>query len=361
MENFQKFGYRFLNIETLGNCNMNCSFCNWDRRADKAAILPTETVYKLIDEAKKAKVESINFSQFNEPTLDKRLFEFIKYAKKLKLYVRLTSNGLLFANHRVFNGMTSNLSAPNHLTLSVQTLNKNEFSDVRGIKMNYEKYKFIIYKFISACIKKKINITMDMACNFLNKKKLLFRKILGFSVGDPSVPLSLDQVYPDLVDFLRGYEKFEKNYTFNESKLEDYFNNLKCDYRDQDSFEIFPNIDIKIKRFMYGQRLMDFQPYTGSFKCGHPILAVLASGDVVPCCHMSSPFFTLGNAKTNKISDLLDKNKSLICNIRTKEGRKPEVCKKCFGEKTKRAVVISRIKEKVSFQLSTGLLNHEKK
>ena len=40
-----------------------------------------------------------------------------------------------------------------------------------------------------------------MACNFLNKKKLLFRKILGFSVGDPSVPLSLNQVYPDLVDF----------------------------------------------------------------------------------------------------------------------------------------------------------------
>ena len=52
---------------------MNCSFCNWDRRADKAAILPTETVYKLIDEAKKAKVESINFSQFNEPTLIKDL------------------------------------------------------------------------------------------------------------------------------------------------------------------------------------------------------------------------------------------------------------------------------------------------
>ena len=85
MVDFQKFGYRFLNIETLGNCNMNCSFCNWDRRADKSAILPTETVYKLIDEAKKAKVESIFFSQFNEPTLDKRLFEFIKYAKKLKL------------------------------------------------------------------------------------------------------------------------------------------------------------------------------------------------------------------------------------------------------------------------------------
>ena len=137
--------------------------------------------------------------------------------------------------------------------------------------MNYEKYKFIIYKFISACIKKKINITMDN--NFLNKKKLLFRKILGFSVGDPSVPLSLDQVYPDLVDFLKGYEKFEKNYTFKESKLEDYFNNLKCDYRDQDSFEIFPNIDIKIKRFMYGQRLMDFFSLT----------LVHLSVDINPC------------------------------------------------------------------------------
>ena len=60
-----------------------------------------------------------------------------------------------------------------------------------------------------------MNITMDMAC-FLNEK-VVIEKILGFSVGDPSVPLSLDQVYPDLVDFLRGYEKFEKKYTFDES------------------------------------------------------------------------------------------------------------------------------------------------
>ena len=69
---------------------------------------------------------------------------------------------------------------------------------------------------------------------------------------------------------------------------------------------------------MYGQRLMDFEPYTGSFKCGHPILAVLASGDVVPCCHMSSPFLLLEMQKQTKFQ-ITDKNKSLICNIRTKK------------------------------------------
>ena len=73
------------------------------------------------------------------------------------------------------------------------------------------------------------------------------------------LPLSLNRSsILDLVDFLRGYESLKK-ITFNVN-LDDYFNNLKCDYRDQDSFEIFPNIDIKIKSYVW-PKIDGFWPY----------------------------------------------------------------------------------------------------
>jgi len=86
MLNLKKYGYKQLNIETLGNCNMNCQFCNWNARKDKETVMPKNIVYRLVDEASSLNsgCESINFSQFNEPLLDKRIFDFISYTKKKK-------------------------------------------------------------------------------------------------------------------------------------------------------------------------------------------------------------------------------------------------------------------------------------
>ena len=360
MLDLTKYGFKYLNIETLGNCNMNCKFCNWNRRESKESVMCDEAVYKLIDEAtsESSGCESINFCQFNEPLLDKRLFEFISYTKKRGMNVCLTSNGLLLGNEKILNGMLN--SGPDHLTLSVQTLNEKKFSDIRGIKMDFPRYTATIYKFLSAVKDTNMQVTMDMACNFLTPAKYLIRKFLGFSVGDPNAPLSLDDVYPDLSNFLKGLEAHDSTFTYDREALKEYFNSLHSDYREQASFPLTSNICIKIKRFMYGHRLQEFKPTTSNFSCNHPILGVLATGHVVPCCHMSSPYTSLGSIHSNSIEEVLESSSNQIKNIREKDGEKPLVCKRCFGEKTDRALKIIKWREKLDFDLGFHPISHTK-
>lgn len=356
--NLPKYGFRFLNIETCGNCNMNCKFCNWDSRSNKQAILDEITIHRLVDEAtaRDSGCEAINFSQFNEPLLDKRLFDFISYTKKRGMPVILVSNGLLLGKDKILEGMLS--SPPDELTLSVQILNQGEFGRIRGINMDLTYYTAIIYKFLSAIRDTNMQVTIAIACNFLTPKKRFIRHLLGFNMGDPNAPLSLDDVSPNLVRFLDGLQAHDSTFAYDLAAFNNYINSLDSDYRKQGSFDLASNIRVKIKRFMYGQRLMKFEPSESSFACTHPILAVLASGHVVPCCHMSSPFVSMGNVKDRAIEDILGDSAEFIHNIRGKNGKKPDVCKRCFGERTKRALWLIKMKEKFGFDTGFHPLRH---
>ncbi|MDC2966357.1 radical SAM protein [Alphaproteobacteria bacterium] len=361
MLNLKKYGYKQLNIETLGNCNMNCQFCNWNARKDKETVMPENIVYRLVDEAGSLNsgCESINFSQFNEPLLDKRIFDFISYTKKKQIFVKLTSNCLLLGNRRVLNGMINH--HPDQLFLSVQTLDKKKFSEVRGTNMSHKKYKEIIFRLLSNLKFKNCKITMDMACNFLNHKKKLIRNILGFNTGDESVPLSLDMIKDDLIDFLMDLQDYDKHFKFKKNEFEEFFESLSSDYRSQACYNITENIDIKIKRFMYGKRLVEFEPTNTPFSCKHPTIAVMATGHVVPCCHMSAPYSTLGSVKLESLGEILERSKKYIKNLRDVNLDKPLVCKRCFGEKTKRAVKLLSIREKIAPNIRFNVLSYADK
>ena len=358
MLDLTQYGYKTLNIETVGNCNMNCKFCNWDKRQNKQAVLDEEVIYSLIIEAveKNSGCNSINFSQFNEPLIDKRLFDFISFTKQNGMQVVLTSNGLLLGKQNVLDGILS--FPPDDLTLSVQTLNKKQFGYIRGINMDFTRYAEIIYGFLSAVRDTNTQVTIDIACNFLTHKKRFVRKVLGFNIGDPNVPLSLDDVYPDLFNFLEGLQSFDSNFSFDLMELKKYIGLIESNYQNQDSFELASNIRVKVKRFMYGHRLMEFEMTPSKFSCAHSILGVLASGDVVPCCHMSSPFVSLGNVSNQSISEILESSTELIRNIRSVEGKKPDICKRCFGEQTKRALKLIKLRQKFNFDLGFNLLKY---
>src|SRR3989338_5460946 len=96
--NITKYGYNILQVETSSSCNLGCAFCPYPLRNDQQSILPVDEVRKIIDSI--VQVESafkyICFSQFNEPLLDYRIFDFIKYAKEKNLPVLLITNGTLF-------------------------------------------------------------------------------------------------------------------------------------------------------------------------------------------------------------------------------------------------------------------------
>ena len=352
------YGYHTLNIETIAGCNMNCRFCSWDRRQNKQAVLPNAVVYRLVDEVipRTSGCVGINFSQFNEPLLDKRLFDFVAYTKERGIPVILVSNGLLLGNEKILEKMLR--TPPDKLTLSVQTLEPEMFGHLRGVNMDFARYASIVYKFLSAARNTSMQITLDMACNFLNSEKQLIRRLLGFSAGDPNAPLSLDDVYPNLSRFLEGLTTYDPAFDHDPERLRRYMKSIASDYATQPSYPLTQNIHIKIKKFMYGHRLQEFKPTMLKFACAHPTVGVLASGDVVPCCHMASPLASVGNVLDHSLEEVLKSSATLIKNLRGKDGAKPEVCRRCFGERTRRALLLIRLRQKFDFNFGFNPLRH---
>ena len=79
--------------------------------------------------------------------------------------------------------------------------------------------------------------------------------------------------------------------------------------------------------------------------CKSEILGILSSGSIVPCCLAYDDKIALGNIKNYKLIDVLKENEFLK-NLRSFEGKKHEVCQKCFGEPTKRGVIFRSIYNK---------------
>ena len=125
-------------------------------------------MYKFVDEASSLNsgCESINFSQFNEPLADKRIFDFISIQKKTNI---CKINLKLPALRKSKSFKRYGKSSPRSVILVCPYIDKN--FEVRGTNMSYKKYKEIIFRLLSNLKFKNCKEFMDMACNFLNHKK----------------------------------------------------------------------------------------------------------------------------------------------------------------------------------------------
>ena len=102
-------------------------------------------------------------------------------------------------------------------------------------------------------------------------------------------------------------------------------------------------MSLKIKPFLYGRRISEFYPINNNFSCDSKILAVLADGNVVPCCLTYDDTISMGKFKNNNLKDLLTKSENFLKNLRTNNQEKHDLCKKCFGEPTRRGATIRNI------------------
>ena len=87
---------RSVAIEINSACNRQCCFCPNHDHARKPAFLKKELVCKIIDELKDMKFKGVlSFQLYNEPLLDNRLVEFIKYSRKKlpSVFLFINTNG----------------------------------------------------------------------------------------------------------------------------------------------------------------------------------------------------------------------------------------------------------------------------
>ena len=279
------YGFNILQIETTAACNI-CSFCPYPLKDDKNSKLDLESIFNLLDQLdfSDERFKYLTFSQFNEPLLDGRIFDIMKYAKSKGPKILFITNGLLLNKEKNVKNLID--IAPD-IKISLQVLDSSKHKDARGLNMELEKYVKTITSFCKNIRETNINLTIDIGCNFNDKKISFFiRKFLGMQIGDPSVPQTKRDVLLQLNQYFKNFyeisdEKY-KSQMLEMIKFKESF--FKKSYIDQEGYNIFSNVKVKLKPFFYGRRISNFYAIDNNFKCDSKILGVLASGAVVPCC-----------------------------------------------------------------------------
>lgn len=81
-------------VETTNVCNLDCVFCNRIVMSRPVQTMKYEVFQKIVDEAVANNVYSMSLYMLGEPMMNKRIREFVNYAKKMGIpYVDISTNG----------------------------------------------------------------------------------------------------------------------------------------------------------------------------------------------------------------------------------------------------------------------------
>lgn len=93
-----------VNIETCSWCNLKCNFCPFSKYEREKKLMNWEIYTKIIDELSNIKYSgTIAFHLYNEPFLDKMLFERLRYAREncKNAFLLLDTNGTLLTEEKL--------------------------------------------------------------------------------------------------------------------------------------------------------------------------------------------------------------------------------------------------------------------
>lgn len=120
-------------IETLNICQGECKFCPYQniRAGEKTTFLNFERYKEMIKEISYYDVKRLTLFDNNEPLIDPRIYEFIKYAYDNLNDVELTlsTNGRLLSKEVLIKLKESGLT---HLYVSIPTVNKENYYHLMG-------------------------------------------------------------------------------------------------------------------------------------------------------------------------------------------------------------------------------------
>lgn len=123
---------RFVSLEAGSVCNQRCSFCPVSVNPRPPVSMPTELYERIIDEivALDQPIEAVAMNQYNEPTIDKRFVEQVKYLLDAGLPVAVFSNGTGLTPTKT-DALVA-MGGLHFLSVNISTLNRVEYREERG-------------------------------------------------------------------------------------------------------------------------------------------------------------------------------------------------------------------------------------
>ena len=230
-------------IETMGSCNARCIMCPNSKVVNRffqsPPILTSEVYKKLIDVISSHKVKTLALFCQNEPLLDKRIIEFINYAraKCQNTKISINTNAILLS-HEISDEILK--SGLDHITFSIHGWTEKTMRQVTTL--DFKTVLSNITYFIEKAINIKSHIEIGLNC----------LKTIYFTKHD----------YDFAFQFSRKY-----GLPFGLPKATNRAGNINTKF--------YPNLQVNPKKKIK-KCLVDNRPLTGT--------CILSNGEVVACC-----------------------------------------------------------------------------
>lgn len=280
----------YVELGLYGGCNHRCVFCAFDYLKYKPGRLKESCFKKFLSEAAKGGVKAILFSGEGEPLLHPKAAELIAFAKKKKIDVALSTNGVFLDR------LTSQKILPylSWIRVSLNAGSAKDYALIHGTSA--QDFQTVLDNLKNAVsIKKKNKYSCVIGVQLIllpdNSKEVfnLARRLREIGVDYLAVkpfsrhPLSINNAYTDI---------YRENYIFR-NKLKKYTN---------EDFEVI------FRQYAF-DKIDAAKPYK---RClGFDFIShITSSGDVVPCnAFVGKKEFVLGNICKSSLSDILKSRK----------------------------------------------------
>ncbi len=276
-----------IQIQTHSYCNARCIMCAYPDTVGtfKGGFMDEDLFVKIINECSKHQLEKIELFLMNEPLMDKRIADRIRYAKKKNpnTIISLSTNASLLdaglADKLIYSGL-------DWITLSVHGVSKEVYEKIM-VGLDHDKVFTNINTFLSKLKKSGKQIIVNLVCKeaLLSESEQELTKKYWGERGQ--------KIHMGLVNNRAG-------------NVEGY------DELVPQSFDVFPH-------------------------CTRPFwfAGILFNGDVVMCCMDYKREVILGNVKNSLIQDIWkgDKYTKLRDAFTKKDKEGLLLCKKCVMNK----------------------------
>lgn len=334
---FKELGLDWVGLELTNTCNIKCTYCPISykelQRSSREKIMSYELAEEIINEiGEDGTLDHVILNYYGEPFLYPKFKEVLQLCKREKIKIRFATNGTLFNDENI------NLLRryePDELVISIQYFMRDNYEKVKGTKIDYDKWLNQVAHFLRIAINEelKTKIQLAIACNYSNS---LRNKILGLRHGDINLPYPNHSFFIKLDNFIKEFCEDRLYILYNPKST--YRKRKKQTYNKY--YTINKNISFELKTFFDSINFYDFKE-NNQVKCFMPHLNVNSKGEVVMCCADYTGDTSIGNIKERKIKEILIENYDVFLN-KNNEKAKIELCRKCFGERTYRGLLLRK-------------------
>jgi len=249
---------RWVSLEAHSVCNQRCFFCPVSLAPRDPYFMPTELYERIVTEIANLRepIEVVAMIQYNEPTVDRRFVDQVRFIKEAGLPPAVLSNGSGLTADKV--DALEQMGGISYISINLSTLDRERYAKDRGR-------------------------------NHLDRVLANLEYAKDRRIADEMVIVVLGT---DAEEHAREYEAIQKRFSGSNFKVQDFEANDRAGYLD---------IGLAAKGRELEIRGCD---YMGSRPIEH--IHITAAANIVLCCQDYDEKFVLGNLERQSLREILE-------------------------------------------------------